>query len=367
MAETVSLRCRITALETELDMVKNQLLEARNGTAYLVGMLGHQTHAVTSIPQDQEMVSLREQLDKALKCNAHLERLLAASRQARALLETRGSKHMDGGLRALERGDGSEHGDEESFVAQRPISFTGVAECIDDLLGSIDEDSQSGEGVRDGWTAIPAKKVNESMVRNKEAESLPNGTANGHNVGNTRPGHLAVPVIPPQEAVETGTARSIHIRSCSIDDVKQYDIPPLSASQWANPPTGPRWPNPEPRPYARRPPLFTPSYDVTHMLYSRDPRLRRAVLIENIPVGMTIADILNDLKSDRIIDARSAGTAGMKTVPPIMTNTAYVEFLDHEDAKMFLDVYEKHKMFRLRLVETPTRPLRRSRPEMGVH
>lgn len=361
------MRCRITALETELDMVKTQLLEARNGTAFLVGMLGHQTHAVTGIPQDQEMESLRAQLDKALKCNAHLERLLAASRQARALLETRGGTHVNGGLRALERGDGSEQGNDERFSAQRPVSLSGVANCIDDLLGSIGGDSESEKGVRDRWAAIPAKNANESRAQNKEAEPLPNGLTNGHKGGDSQPDHLAVPVVPPQEIVETGTARSIHIRSCSIDDVKQYDIPPLSASQWTNPPRDPRWPNPEPRPFARRPPFSTPSYEVTHMLYSRDPCLRRAVLIANIPVGMTIAEVLNDLKSDRIIDARFAGTAGMKTSPPIWTNMAYVEFLDHEDARMFMDLYEKHKMFRLSLVGTPTRPLRRSGPEQGFY
>lgn len=361
MAETVSMHCRIVALETELDMVKTQLLEARNGTAYLVGMLGHQTPAATNIQGNQEMDSLRAQLDKALKCNAHLERLLAASRQARALLETRGGKHVNGGLRALERGDHSVHGGDNSFVAQRPMSFFGGAEFIDDLLGSIDEESETEQGIRDGWAAIPVKRSNETVVENKEPKPFPNG----FKVAITQPDGGTGPA--PQDAVETGTARSIHIRSCSMEDVKQYDIPPLSASQWANPPTGPRWPNPEPRPYARRQIFPAPSYEVTHMLYSQNPQSRRTVLIENIPVGMTVAEVLNDLKSDRIIDARFAGTAGMKTVPPISTNAAYVEFLDYEDAKMFVDVYEKHKMFRVKLIDTPTRPLRRSGPEPGYY
>lgn len=362
MAETIAMSCRIVELETELRLVKGQLLEARNGTAYLVGMLGHQTQAVTSIRENQEMEKLRAQLDKALRCNAHLERLLATSRQARALLETKEDGHTNGDMRVLGHAEGP-HYDDDSFVAQDSMRFSGVAECIDDLLGSISEEQSSEKGIRDGWTATPEKRTDESMVVAQETKPLTNGLK----LAITQPDDRADSAIARREAVETGTARSVHIRSCSMEDVKQYDVQPLSASQWASPSPARRWPDPEPRPYARRPMFAPPSYEVTHSFHSPDIRLRRTVLIENIPIGMTFAEVLNDLKSDRIIDARFAGTAGMKTLPPIWSNMAYVEFLDHDDAQTFLDVYSKHQMFRLKLIQTPTRPLRRSGPDSGFY
>lgn len=364
MAETIAMSCRIVELETELRLVKDQLLEARNGTAYLVGMLGHQTQAVTSIRENQEMEKLRAQLNKALRCNAHLERLLATSRQARALLETRQDGHTNGDMRVLGHVEGS-HYEEDSFVAQNSMRFSGVAECIDDLLGSICEEGASEKALQDGWTATPEKKAHASIIDAEATRPL----VNGLKLAVTQPDNRADSAIARQGAVETGTARSVHIRSCSMDDVKQYNVQPLAASQWATPSPGPghRWPDPEPRPYARRPMFAAPSYEVTHSFDSQDIRLRRTVLIENIPIGMTFAEVLNDLKSDRIIDARFAGTAGMKTRPPIWSNMAYVEFLDHDDAQNFLDVYSKHQMFRLKLIQTPTRPLRRSGPEAGFY
>jgi hypothetical protein len=109
------------------------------------------------------------------------------------------------------------------------------------------------------------------------------------------------------------------------------------------------------------------SYGVTHYPASKDVGLRRSVLISNIPIGMAVADVLLQLESDRIVEAKFAGTAGMKTLPPIMTNMAIVDFLDNEDAQMYVDVYAKHAMFDLKLIATPTRPLRRSRVDSGYN
>ena len=109
------------------------------------------------------------------------------------------------------------------------------------------------------------------------------------------------------------------------------------------------------------------SYEVTHFPASKDIGLRRTVLVSNIPIGMTLADVFSQLQSDRILEAKFAGTAGMKTLPPIMTNAAIVEFLDNEDAQMYADVYAKHGVFEVRLVGSPTRPLRRARVDSGYN
>ena len=82
---------------------------------------------------------------------------------------------------------------------------------------------------------------------------------------------------------------------------------------------------------------------------------------------MTLTDLFSELPSDRILEAKFAGTAGMKTLPPIMMNMAIVEFLDNEDAQMYVDVYAKHAVFDLKLIATPTRPLRRARVDSGYN
>lgn len=173
----------------------------------------------------------------------------------------------------------------------------------------------------------------------------------------------------------TGTAHPVHMRSYSMDDVKEYDIltpvqpaqPPLQNSQWASPQPVARWPAPEPRLNSRLPCAGSSyiSWEVTHFPASKDPGLRRTVLVSNIPIGMTLTDVFSQLESDRIVEAKFAGTAGMKTLPPIESNMAIVEFLDNEDAQTYVDVYSKHAVFDLVLIGTPTRPLRRARVDSG--
>jgi hypothetical protein len=120
-------------------------------------------------------------------------------------------------------------------------------------------------------------------------------------------------------------------------------------------------------PYTGQTHLSYASYEVTHFPASKDIGLRRTVLVSNIPIGMTLADLFSELQSDRILVAKFAGTAGMKTLPPIMTNAAIVEFLDNEDAQAFVDVYSKHTVYDLKLIASPTRPLKRARVDSGYN
>ena len=114
---------------------------------------------------------------------------------------------------------------------------------------------------------------------------------------------------------ETGTAQPVHMHSYSKDDVKQYEIPtavqpapvpvdslPLHHSKWTSTqqPIS-RWPAPQPRSPMRSPYAATTylSYEVTHFPASKDIGLRRTVLVSNIPIGMTLADVFVELSSDR--------------------------------------------------------------------
>lgn len=322
MADTIALHCRIAALETELRLVKEELATSQNGGTYLVSMLGRQSQLAVQAGPDHELQSVRARLEDALQCNSRLESMLASTQQENSLLET---------------------------MEESPVTLT-EEEVSGDLLSW----NASEEGVRDGWASMDEKSgqkgipvVVEPAVDNIQVERS------------------------DEKKDEVGTAHSIHMRSYSREEVKHYDVQPtapLQHSQWALPPPGPRWPLPQPRQYMRRPynaGYISPSYEVTNSIHSKDPGLRRTVLVTKIPVGMLLSEVLDLLKSDRILEASFAGTAGMKTSPPIESNAAIVEFLDNEDAQMFVDFYAKHHIFELMLVETPTRPLRRARVDSG--
>jgi hypothetical protein len=404
MADAIALRCRIVALETELRLVKEQLVQSQNGGAYLVGMLGHQSQLGIKVRHDQEVETIRAQLDDALQCNARLESLLATSRRARSILETREGRLANLDLRALKRGDELERSN-DVFEAEmwEPNAGVGGSKRADEdsvkdvfeaevdamIRGDDGEDllswASSEKGVRDGWVAMEEKTadadvagVQDPAVTEVQVET--SGEKKDSEVQISAVDVAQVETLVEKKnaeiAPEVGTARSVHIRSYSREDVKSYDIQPAAAplqhSQWGLP--GNRWPAQRPRPYARQPyqpyqPYAEiPNYNVTHSFHSSDPSLRRTVLVTNIPIGMALSDVLDEhLKSDRILTAKFAGTAGMKTTPPIESNAAIIEFLDNGDAQMFVDVCAGHKVFELMMVPTPTRPLRRARVDSGYY
>jgi hypothetical protein len=404
MADAIALRCRIVALETELRLVKEQLVQSQNGGAYLVGMLGHQSQLGIKVRHDQEVETIRAQLDDALQCNARLESLLATSRRARSILETREGRLANLDLRALKRGDELERSN-DVFEAEmwEPNAGVGGSKRADEdsvkdvfeaevdamIRGDDGEDllswASSEKGVRDGWVAMEEKTadadvagVQDPAVTEVQVET--SGEKKDSEVQISAVDVAQVETLVEKKnaeiAPEVGTARSVHIRSYSREDVKSYDIQPAAAplqhSQWGLP--GNRWPAQRPRPYARQPyqPYQSyaeiPNYNVTHSFHSSDPSLRRTVLVTNIPIGMALSDVLDEhLKSDRILAAKFAGTAGMKSTPPIETNAAIIEFLDNGDAQMFVNIYAGHKVFGLMIVATPTRPLRRARVDSGYY
>jgi hypothetical protein len=403
MDDMIALHCRIAALETELRLEKEKLVNSQNGTLYLVSLVGQNHKLVLETAKDEEIQTLRYQLEEEREVNAHLKRLHTTSEWANGTLET---------------------GEEPEESVMSPVVKENHA--AGDLLGSIsgeeeqemskiqDEDtcSVSEKGVRDGWANVQheidvkcANAPKEPVIKRvrfldhehnrlagvacfiKDLEDTDEYDEYWFDYANKHESHTAEEWREYYESqirparFETGTAQSVHMHSYSMDEVKQYDIPtpvhqpvdsPLQHSKWASSQPVSRWPVPQPRPqmntpYAGQTHLSYASYEVTHFPASKDIGLRRTVLVSNIPIGMTLADLFSELQSDRILVAKFAGTAGMKTLPPIMTNAAIVEFLDNEDAQMYVDVYAKHAVFDLKLIASPTRSLKRARVDSGYN
>jgi hypothetical protein len=406
MDDLISLHCRIAALETELRLTKEKLVDSRDGTLYLVDLVSQNHKLVLEMNQDQEIQTIRSQLDEALESNAQLKRMLATAEWAKEAIEKSEEREETVSQPIVEDQDG---------VGDLLGSISGEAEHEE--MSKIQNESScsaSEKGVRDSWANIQRKFDEKSMNAPKEPPiKRVRFLDHEHNrlagvacfiqdlndpieydeywldYANNHPDHTAEEWRQYYESqirpcrFETGTAQPVHMHSYSKDDVKQYEIPtavqpapvpvdslPLHHSKWTSTqqPIS-RWPAPQPRSPMRSPYAATTylSYEVTHFPASKDIGLRRTVLVSNIPIGMTLADVFVELSSDRILEAKFAGTAGMKTMPPIMTNAAIVEFLDNEDAQAYVDEYGKHEVFEVRLIASPTRPLRRGRVDSGYN
>lgn len=409
MDDIISLQCEIATLKTELRLEKEKNIDSQNGALYLANLIGQTHKLVIEANQGREIEPLRYQLEQEREANAQLKRMLATAQWTKDETETSegpqetvispvvGEDDVVGDLL------GSISGEEER---QQMSRVPGEVSC-----------SVSEEGVHDVWAKIRRGSSKENVDPSKEPvikrvrfldheHNRLAGVAcyideikNPHDYAehwidyaNKHQDHTAEEWKEYYESqirplrFETGTAQPVHMHSYSMDEVKQYDIPtpvqavdsplPLQNSKWASPqpvslspqPVS-RWPKPEPRPPMRQPyagPTYL-SYEVTHFPASKDPGLRRTVLVSNIPIGMTLADVFSELVSDRILESKFAGTAGMKTLPPIMTNMAIVEFLDNEDAQTYVDVYAKHAVFDVKLIASSTRPLRRARVDSGYN
>jgi hypothetical protein len=407
MDDIISLHCEIATLKTELRLEREKRIDSQNGNLCLVNLIGQTHKLVIETNQDQEIQALRCQLDDLQQSNAQLKRMLATAQWTKDAIEA------SEGLQEVALSPAVE---EEDVVGDLLGSISGEEEH--DEMSKIQDEadcSVSEEGVHDGWAKLRSGTDKENVNPSKgpvikrvrfldhEHNRLA-GTAcfiddlkdpveyeeYWIEYASKHPDHTAEEWREYYEAqirpsrCETGTAQPVHMHSYSMDEVKQYDIStvvqpvdsPLQHSKWSSPQpisSSPqpisRWPKPSPRPPTRQPHAGTPylSYEVTHFPASKDPSLRRTVLVSNIPIGMTLTDLFSELPSDRILEAKFAGTAGMKTLPPIMMNMAIVEFLDNEDAQMYVDEYAKHEVFDVKVIASPTRPLRRARVDSGYN
>ena len=414
MDDIISLHSEIATLKTQLRLEKEKTIDSQNGTLYLVNLIGQTHKLVVETNQDQEIQTLRCQLDELQKSNAQLKRMFVTAQW---------TKEATGTSEGPQETTLSPAVEEEDVVGDLLGSISGDEEH--DKMSKIQDEadcSVSEVGVHDGWAKLrrESDKENVNPSTKEPAVKRVRFLDHEHNrlagtacfiddlkdpveyeeywieYASKHPDHTAEEWREYYESqirpsrYETGTAQSVHMHSYSMDEVKQYDIPtavqpvdsslqhpqptqavdsPLQNSKWSSPQPVSRWPKPSPRPPTKPPSAGTTylSYEVTHFPSSTDPSLRRTVLVSNIPIGLTLTDVFSELVSDRILEAKFAGTAGMKTLPPIMTNTAIVEFLDNEDAQMFVDGYARHEVFDVKLVASPTRPLRRARVDSGYN
>lgn len=102
-------------------------------------------------------------------------------------------------------------------------------------------------------------------------------------------------------------------------------------------------------------------------------KLLRTVLISEVPVGTKLVEVLDQVRGGKLVSAKFLDTAGMKTQPPVATNTVVVEFLGSKQAQHFVERCQKNPLIlglthgetqakaEVKLVRTQTWPLH---PEM---
>lgn len=155
--------------------------------------------------------------------------------------------------------------------------------------------------------------------------------------------------------IEEGTARPIHIRSYSKEEVKRQEISRHDSKASVSPaaPQIPVQPKNQlsdsmhapkdpavPRPKA---PLPWQQF-VSRNGGSPDPTLRRTILITNIPTSTALTTVLDNIQGGRLLRIRYVDTARMQTRPPIETNTVLIEFIANIDARRFCASYTKDPM-----------------------
>jgi hypothetical protein len=99
---------------------------------------------------------------------------------------------------------------------------------------------------------------------------------------------------------------------------------------------------------------------------SKDTVLCHTVLISNIPPGLTLASVLEKVRGGKLVSAKFLPTDGMKTTPPMDTNTVLLHFVFSWQAKAFVDFCKEHPLelscpdkrvrATVQLIEKPTRP-----------
>jgi hypothetical protein len=92
------------------------------------------------------------------------------------------------------------------------------------------------------------------------------------------------------------------------------------------------------------------------------------ILITNIGSGVSLAQVLSNVRGGRIVKATFLKTKGMKTLPAMTTNSAMIEFLNADDAAAAVDMWVQEQPvtrtaqapiqpLHATLLPTPTRPL----------
>lgn len=84
----------------------------------------------------------------------------------------------------------------------------------------------------------------------------------------------------------------------------------------------------------------------------------RTVLISNIPAGTMLIDVLDSIKGGKIYSAVLLDTAGMRTTPPIDTNSALITFVFGRHARLAAESWSNPKFnTTAQLLRTISRPI----------
>ena len=153
----------------------------------------------------------------------------------------------------------------------------------------------------------------------------------------------------------------------SFGDRKTEIFTPRTSSSIAtnSPSTGPQI-----TPISSRPLRF-PSFprEVPQVLFNpnvKDSSHFRTILISKIASGITLAQVVSGIRGGRIVKAIFLQTKGMKTSPPMATNTAMIEFLNADEAATAIEnsirdslvtLTTKNVQLEAQLLRTPTRQI----------
>ena len=134
-----------------------------------------------------------------------------------------------------------------------------------------------------------------------------------------------------QGPVDTSLPNAIQLRR---------EAQPCSPTTDSDPDRRPSHAAPRTTPPHRRSPLLShyplEASDIIHNIHSTDLSSRHTVLISNIPVGITLAQILSKVRGGKIVSATFLETCTMKTLPAMEGNAAMIIFLGAQEAQKYM-------------------------------
>ena len=105
---------------------------------------------------------------------------------------------------------------------------------------------------------------------------------------------------------------------------------------------------------------------ILYKFESTDDNLFHTVLITNIPLKISLADVLSIVRGGKIVSATFLETACMKTRPPMSGNAAMIVFLGAQNAKRYVEFCQQYPVhlsdgsntpLHISLLRTPSRPM----------
>lgn len=393
MADEVSLlQQENEALRAELTNVKQRLETAQRGNFFLIDLIKQQQEA-NPLPGRREasssdVTTLQARLDAALSTNKRLQDRLSRRQNAALTMEGSRMEASDGNVYWVTTGSPQEipAAGRESINQREHSRLVGIATWVEEKtlegLPQYWEDFAKSNPAHsaDEWRSyyesevrpqLPARRENnvqsmssgfdheighrsllnllegddESPLDTTKYPIMGKTSGSGQESTKNRP-EQAAEAAESSETAQMRTARPVHIRSYSKDDVKKHEIAARDRLDFNRPAedVDDRPLNkvpPGPSQYPRMPPIlkdwkkmvwYQPGPHTTHAV-----GILRTILITNLPAGTLLAAVLDRVHGGRVISAKFVETTGMKTFPPINTDSALIEFYGQTMASRFVD------------------------------